>query len=169
MAALEAIREGLKRGLLSLREEELELEDERESTPPSQGTILYTDSLSPVEGIQERIQTQSQGDMGGQRAVSTSSRRRKGPAFLPSEHDDLPPNVAFMVSLPRLRTRLMLQGTDFEPILQTLTGHLAPITALDFSEPYGTAVTASYDQSVRLWDLTTGDEMGYLKGHRGEC
>lgn len=30
MAALEAIRDGLRRGLLSLREEELELEDERE-------------------------------------------------------------------------------------------------------------------------------------------
>lgn len=29
---------------------------------------------------------------------SRSSRRRKGPAFLPSEHDDLPPGVAFMVS-----------------------------------------------------------------------
>jgi WD40 repeat protein len=50
---------------------------------------------------------------------------------------------------------------------QTLTGHLAPITALDFSEPYGVAVTASLDESVRLWDLTTGDEMGFLKGHRG--
>jgi hypothetical protein len=25
------------------------------------------------------------------------SRRRKGPAFLPSEHDELPPGVAFMV------------------------------------------------------------------------
>lgn len=51
--------------------------------------------------------------------------------------------------------------------VQTLTGHLAPITALDFSEPYGVAVTASLDESVRLWDLTTGDEMGFLKGHRG--
>lgn len=28
-----------------------------------------------------------------------SSRRRKGPAFLPSEHDDLPHSVAFMVRL----------------------------------------------------------------------
>lgn len=27
-----------------------------------------------------------------------SSRRRKGPAFLPSEHDELPRGVAFMVS-----------------------------------------------------------------------
>jgi hypothetical protein len=30
--------------------------------------------------------------------TSRSSRRRKGPAFLPSEHDELPAGVAFMVS-----------------------------------------------------------------------
>lgn len=34
--------------------------------------------------------------------MSGSSRRRRGPAFLPSEHDELPPGVAFMVS-PRGR------------------------------------------------------------------
>jgi hypothetical protein len=27
------------------------------------------------------------------------TRRPEGPAFLPSEHDDLPPGVAFMVGL----------------------------------------------------------------------
>jgi division protein 1 len=30
---------------------------------------------------------------------SKSSRRRRGPAFLPSEHDELPKDVAFMVSV----------------------------------------------------------------------
>ncbi|KAM0790548.1 hypothetical protein ACM66B_004417 [Microbotryomycetes sp. NB124-2] len=124
IAALDAIRESLKRDLLSLREEELELEDE-------------------LEGLRERIVLKSEKVQG--RQVSLSSRRRKGPAFLPTEHDDLPSGVAFM----------------------TLSGHLAPITAVDFSEPYGTLVTASYDQSVRLWDLTNGDEIGYLKGHKG--
>lgn len=44
------------------------------------------------------------------------------------------------------------------PDLQTLSGHTAPITALDFTEPYGTLVSASADETVRLWDLTTGDE-----------
>ncbi|CEQ40661.1 SPOSA6832_02311, partial [Sporobolomyces salmonicolor] len=78
-------------------------------------------------------------------ASSSSSRRRKGPAFLPSEHDELPPGVAFM----------------------TLHGHLSPLLSLDFSEPYGTLVTSSSDASVRLWDLTTGEETGFLKGHDG--
>lgn len=36
-----------------------------------------------------------------------SSRRRRGPAFLPSEHDELPKDVAFMVRPlgPLTRTR----------------------------------------------------------------
>lgn len=50
----------------------------------------------------------------------------------------------------------------------SLNGHLAPITSLDFSQPYGVAVTASLDESVRLWDLQTGDEIGFLRGHAGE-
>ncbi|KAK4703317.1 hypothetical protein P7C70_g2902, partial [Phenoliferia sp. Uapishka_3] len=124
MAALDAIREGLRRSLLALREEELELVDE-------------------LSGIQELMAIHEERKKG--RNVSASSRRRKGPAFLPTEHEDLPTGVAFM----------------------TLVGHLAPITSLDFTEPYGVAVTASLDESVRFWDLTTGDELGFLRGHSG--
>lgn len=43
------------------------------------------------------------------------------------------------------------------------------ITALDFSEPYGTLVS-SYndpDNAVRVWDLTDGAELAQLRGHRG--
>lgn len=49
-----------------------------------------------------------------------------------------------------------------------MNGHLAPITALDFSSPYGILVSASQDESVRLWDLKNGDEIGFLRGHNGE-
>lgn len=51
--------------------------------------------------------------------------------------------------------------------MQTLAGHLSPVIALDFTEPYGTLVSSSSDSSVRLWDLTTGTETGFLKGHKG--
>jgi division protein 1 len=74
-----------------------------------------------------------------------ASRRRKGPAFLPSEHDDLPKGVAFM----------------------TLASHSGAISALDFSEPYGLLVTASQDESTRLWDLSSGEEVAFLRGHSG--
>ncbi|RXW18437.1 hypothetical protein EST38_g7407 [Candolleomyces aberdarensis] len=83
-----------------------------------------------LEGVKERMR----------------SRRRKGPAFLPSEHDELPPGVAFM----------------------TLDSHTTPITALDISEPYGTLVSASEeDAQPRVWDLLTGTEIGRLRGHIG--
>ena len=43
------------------------------------------------------------------------------------------------------------------------------ISALDFSEPYGTLVTCSSepDKAVRVWDLSDGEEIGALKGHKG--
>lgn len=45
---------------------------------------------------------------------------------------------------------------------------MSAITALDFSEPYGTLVSASQDDpQPRVWDLLTGEELGRLRGHRG--
>ncbi|TFK76686.1 WD40 repeat-like protein [Pluteus cervinus] len=130
--ALDAIRAKLELDLLKLQEEELELEDE-------------------LEGVKERIDfeqtTLRQPKQPSQPLhLPHSSRRRKGPAFLPSEHDELPPGVAFM----------------------TLEGHSTPLTALDFSEPYGTLVTASQeDAQPRVWDLFSGTEIGRLRGHTG--
>ncbi|KAL1952286.1 hypothetical protein VTO73DRAFT_1435 [Trametes versicolor] len=132
MEALDVIRARLEQDLLRLQEEELELDDE-------------------LEGVRERLELEesaSQPSRSQSRAAQAtlSSRRRKGPAFLPSEHDELPPGVAFMV----------------------LESHTTPITALDFSEPYGTLVSASQeDAQPRVWDLLTGEEIGRLRGHRG--
>lgn len=39
---------------------------------------------------------------------------------------------------------------------------------MDFSEPYGTLVTASQeDAQPRVWDLLSGEEIGRLRGHVG--
>ncbi|OBZ79702.1 Mitochondrial division protein 1 [Grifola frondosa] len=130
--ALDAIRAKLEQDLLRLQEDELELDDE-------------------LEGVRERLELEeatSISTRGPSHAnhLAHSSRRRKGPVFLPSEHDELPPGVAFM----------------------SLTGHTSPITALDFSEPYGTLVSASQEESQpRVWDLLSGEEIGRLRGHRG--
>ncbi|KAL0950601.1 hypothetical protein HGRIS_007393 [Hohenbuehelia grisea] len=132
--ALDLIRAKLEQDLLKLQEEELELDDE-------------------FEGVKERLdfeesvqRTRSHKAPAQPLHLPAASRRRKGPAFLPSEHDDLPPGVAFM----------------------TLESHTTPITALDFSEPYGTLVSASQEDSQpRVWDLFTGSEIGRLRGHRG--
>jgi division protein 1 len=45
---------------------------------------------------------------------------------------------------------------------------MSPITSLDFSEPYGTLVSASQeDAQPRVWDLFSGTEIGRLRGHVG--
>ncbi|ORY34344.1 putative peripheral protein of the cytosolic face of the mitochondrial outer membrane [Naematelia encephala] len=131
--ALEEIRRRLEASLLHLQEEQLELDDE-------------------LEGVQELMASPAVTSAAGTKALPSSatsapksSRRRKGPAFLPSEHDELPPGVAFM----------------------TLTGHSAPITALDYTEPYGMLVTAGQDDVVKVWDLCDGEEIGQLRGHTG--
>jgi division protein 1 len=48
-----------------------------------------------------------------------------------------------------------------------MEGHSAPITALDFTEPYGMLVTAGQDDVVKVWDLCDGEEICQLRGHRG--
>jgi division protein 1 len=90
--ALEEIRRKLEASLLHLQEEQLELDDE-------------------LEGVQELMASPSVTSAAGTKALPTSaagtssrsSRRRKGPAFLPSEHDELPSGVAFMVRGSDLR------------------------------------------------------------------
>ncbi|KII86395.1 hypothetical protein PLICRDRAFT_43989 [Plicaturopsis crispa FD-325 SS-3] len=129
--ALDTIRDKLEHDLLKLQEDELELDDE-------------------LEDVRERLEAEESAHRTQKRAqpvhLPPSSRRRKGPAFLPSEHDELPPGVAFM----------------------TLDSHTTPITALDFSEPYGTLVSAAQEDSQpRVWDLFSGTEVGRLRGHRG--
>ncbi|KAH9819208.1 WD40-repeat-containing domain protein [Melampsora americana] len=49
----------------------------------------------------------------------------------------------------------------------TLKGHTQPISALDFTSPYGQLVSASFDQTLKVWDLISGDEIRELIGHKG--
>jgi division protein 1 len=130
--ALDDIRTKLEQDLIKLQEDELELDDE-------------------LEGVRERLEFEQSSSVRASHVsqpfqIPHSSRRRKGPAFLPSEHDELPPGVAFM----------------------TLDSHTASLSALDFSEPYGTLVSASSEDSQPIvWDLFSGTELGRLRGHTG--
>ncbi|CAO1635589.1 unnamed protein product [Parajaminaea phylloscopi] len=148
MAALQQVKDRLTRSLLELKEEELELDDEasgilemlslqrhRKSMPGAAGKGPATPVRTPSSRAIEQ-QTSAQHS-------SPSSRRRRGPMFLPSEHDELPSGVAFM----------------------TLAGHTAPIASLDFSEPYGALVSSGGDgdATVRVWDLSSGVEVGHLR------
>lgn len=49
--------------------------------------------------------------------------------------------------------------------IRTFPAHNDVVTALDFDAPFGTMVTASLDDTVRVWDLNLGRCMGFLEGH----
>ncbi len=80
IAALETIRNQLQQSLLRLHEEELELDEE-------------------LESVMERLAFEARKGPSTPSKPSAGVKRRKGPAFLPSEHDDLPAGVAFMVRM----------------------------------------------------------------------
>lgn len=55
----------------------------------------------------------------------------------------------------------------FEPgsSIKTLPAHNDAITTLDFDIPFGTLVTAALDDTLRVWDLSSGRCTGFLEGH----
>lgn len=65
------------------------------------------------------------------------------------------------------RTSIPVLHEHMEPgsKLKEIQAHNDMITALDFDQPFGTAVTAALDDTVRVWDLSAGRCMGLLEGH----
>ncbi|XHG04588.1 Mitochondrial fission protein [Aspergillus wentii] len=49
--------------------------------------------------------------------------------------------------------------------IKELEAHTDVVTAIDFDYPFGTMVSASLDDTVRVWDLNTGRCAGFLEGH----
>lgn len=76
IASLDNVRNQLQQSLLRLHEEELELDEELENVTER---LAFEERSAPTA------------------TMPRTGKRRKGPAFLPSEHDELPPGVAFMV------------------------------------------------------------------------
>jgi division protein 1 len=63
------------------------------------------------------------------------------------------------------------EALDSGTCMHTFYGHDGVITTLDLNGPYGTLVTASKDNTTRVWDLSTFKCLGQLPGHENyvEC
>ncbi|MDF0590402.1 KGGVGR-motif variant AAA ATPase [Candidatus Methanocrinis natronophilus] len=51
------------------------------------------------------------------------------------------------------------------PLLRTLKGHSGSVSAASVTSNGRRAVSASWDQTLKVWDLETGEEIRTLKGH----
>lgn len=76
-----------------------------------------------------------------------------------------------ILTRPAGRISMPILHEHFEPgtKISEYQTHTDNITSLDFDVPFGTMVTAALDDTVRVWDLSSGRCLGMLEGHRGRC
>ncbi len=67
----------------------------------------------------------------------------------------------------RREGRLMLWDVAEQRFRFTFKGHEGPVLAVKFAPDGKTLVSGGFDQLVRFWDLSTGDEVRSIKGHDG--
>jgi WD40 repeat protein len=60
-----------------------------------------------------------------------------------------------------------LRELEIEPYIPPLEGHEDGVNSAAFSPDGTKVVTASVDQTARVWDAATGAEIAVLKGHEG--
>src|SRR6476659_3527098 len=80
-------------------------------------------------------------------------RGRRGAAWLGVACLGLLPVPSLSAQEPKLRA--------------TLQGHTNPVVSVAYSPDGKTLASASYDGTLKLWDVTTGKERATLKGHTG--
>jgi division protein 1 len=80
---------------------------------------------------------------------------------------DSPPKTKGKARKPMRRQsmRILHEHLESGSKIKELPAHTDLITAMDFDAPWGTLVTASLDDTVRVWDLDAGRCIGMLEGH----
>jgi WD40 repeat protein len=68
---------------------------------------------------------------------------------------------------PWFRPRFASLTPPGGPLRQILVGHTGPVEAVAFLPDGCRAISGSYDNTLRLWELATGENLRTLEGHAG--
>ncbi|KAH6093442.1 mitochondrial division protein [Parastagonospora nodorum] len=143
LAGLEIQEEELAQDLLGVDNEiedlQEELDDAAALAPPKEDSRPTT---SGSEAVSETFMSESI----YQKISPKSKNRGKKPIRRPS-------------------MRVLHEHLESGSKIKELPAHNDSITAMDFDAPWGTLVTASLDDTVRVWDLNAGRCIGMLEGH----
>ena len=152
LAALESDEVEVEQELIQLDNQIEDMQEEQEGAPhleASTATIEPT-QLTPTEDQAMDASFMSESIYDKLPAVTspTSPKTKRRPKYTKRK------------SMPVLHEHL-----DSGSSLRTIPAHNDLITALDFDAPFGTMITSSLDDTVRVWDLNLGRCMGFLEGH----
>ena len=53
-----------------------------------------------------------------------------------------------------------------QSLIADIRGHAQPLSSINFSSDHRSLVTASADQTAKIWDASTGKEQATLRGHK---
>ncbi|KAF6525344.1 hypothetical protein HZS61_011139 [Fusarium oxysporum f. sp. conglutinans] len=67
--------------------------------------------------------------------------------------------------IPRWISLIPKVDSDWNAVLQTLEGHTNWVTSVLFSQDGKLIASGSYDHTVKIWNVATGEEERTLKGH----
>jgi WD40 repeat protein len=73
----------------------------------------------------------------------------------------------FFKGLPQWIKRAPEPQSQWGALTQTLEGHCSTVSAVAFSPIANVLASASWDETVKLWDVNTGTEQYTLSGHEG--
>ena len=133
--------------------------------------IVYFDSSKRNKGLADQDATNSDGDddrvtsQSSQKRQKTDSLTQNNPFLFPfSSTQDGPP----LLCLAGTRGIIKVIDTVRRSLFLTLSAHTDEITDLQFSPTNEwLLLSASYDESIRLWNLRRGTNVAVFTGHDG--